>query len=337
MLSAMLRAQPVGSPPLAPEGLDGALRADGLTGRSGPVRVIVAAAGRGTRFSDVELKVVAPGRIGVPLVVRVLAALAGLDHRPVVVVNEWTAGRVRQVIDRAGLTAELVVQDSALSGMGGAILTALRQYPDGPSDVVTAWADMGMVWAPHVWATVAVHQALGSPMSFPTKLRSAPYVCLLRDERGAPYRFLFARDGDAMPPVGESDCGSFVFAADRLGSALEDAARSQPGAEIGLLPLVEQFHRAGDPAYAVHIAASTDSQGVNTLRELEVADERYEIGIERIRVAIDAARDGHALREVLRMHGLPPPLTAVARARLTKLGLAPESLAAGQAVQLSTT
>jgi uroporphyrinogen-III synthase len=64
--------------------------------------VIVAAAGKGTRFGGPVPKTVTPGRCGVPLVVRVLAAVWALDPRPTVVVNAVTGPAVEQAAREAG-------------------------------------------------------------------------------------------------------------------------------------------------------------------------------------------------------------------------------------------
>ncbi|MBH5335906.1 NTP transferase domain-containing protein [Streptomyces pactum] len=300
-----------------------------MFGRS--LRVIVAAAGKGTRYLGDTPKVVAAGGQPVPLVVRVVSAVLPLDAQPLIVVNETTGPLVEKALREAGLEFATTVQDPAVPGMGGAVLSALRSFEEPPDDVLVVWADMGMVWAPNLWLSVVLHQHLHSWMSFPTKTRKDPYVSTIRDSRGQPCDFLFRRHGDPMPPTGESDCGAFVFRADILRELLECRAGAvrEPGQEIDILPLVRDLAAAGRPRYAFHMASDEESQGVNTLAELEKADLRYESGLNRTRNAFAAATDAAGLLEVVTQHSVQPPLVKDFCQHMARTGLKLSDLPVG--------
>jgi bifunctional N-acetylglucosamine-1-phosphate-uridyltransferase/glucosamine-1-phosphate-acetyltransferase GlmU-like protein len=298
---------------------DGQTRPDPLR----PARAIVAAAGAGTRFAGLTPKVITPGRLGVPLVVRVLSAVLGLDEEPIVVISQTTGPAVLRCIGDANLDVVPVIQEETLPGMGGAVLSALRRIPRMPTDVVVVWADMGMIWAPNIWLSVALHQRLDSAMSFPTKLRSDPYVQVWRDSRGSPCDFRLRRHGDAMPGIGESDCGVFVFNTGALADALEAAAQDgqRTDQELELLPVVRNLAAAGLPRYAFHLAADDDSQGVNNTEELAKADDRYEAAMDRMKDVFATATTTDAFASAIRLHGVPPPLRISVNEQAREVGL----------------
>ncbi|MFE6776290.1 hypothetical protein [Streptomyces sp. NPDC057702] len=268
-------------------------------------------------------KVVAAGDLSVPLVVRVVSAVLTLDPRPLVVINETTGPLVEQALHAAGVGFTAVLQQAGMPGMGGAALSALRSLDESPDDVLIVWADMGMVWAPNLWLSVALHQRLASRMSFPTKTRTDPYVSTVRDALGQPCDFLFRRQGDAMPPIGESDCGAFVFDVSMLRDLLESLASSPrtDAAEIDLLPLVRDISAAGESRFAFHLASDSESQGVNTIEELAKANQRYATGLERTRDAFVSAANRTELLDIVTRHGLQPPLVRDFRNQMARTGL----------------
>lgn len=274
-----------------------------------PMRVIVAAGGKGTRFLGTEAKVVASGQHEVPLIIRVLCAVLAIDPCPVVVTRSSTRAAIERAVDRFDLEVDLVDQDESLPGMGGAVLTGIKHGVRSQS-LITVWGDMGMIWAPNILLTAVLHQLLGASMSFPTRIRQEPYVATLRDMTGQPCDFLFRKLGHAMPSVGESDCGVFAFNTEHLTSVLESEAATFRGrsTELDLLPVVRRFAADDLPRFALHIARRTDSQGVNTLDELCQADDYYTTAIRRTAAAYRAVGSAQEFAETACQFSIQPPI-----------------------------
>jgi molybdopterin-guanine dinucleotide biosynthesis protein A len=241
-----------------------------------PTRVVIAAAGRGTRFEGAGPKVLAPGRIGRPLIMRLLDTLAPFDDRPIVVVNPETGPDVMAAVAEDGRHVPEWVVQAEQRGMGHAVLQVESVLREFRGDLVVAWADMGALGERLVFLTGVVHQAVDSPMSLPTKLRDRPYVCMLRAPDGTLTDLLQRREGDTMPSRGESDCGVFWVRAPAVFEWLRGLAASVPAGRIealNFLPLVRYLALQGEPAHAVNLGTTWESQGVNNVEELARADD----------------------------------------------------------------
>lgn len=238
-----------------------------------PIRVVVPAAGLGTRFSGSSPKVLAGGPRGRPLVLRVLDALSPFDQRPVVVLNPGSESAVRSVIAADGTHRPAFVVQRKPRGMGDALLCAELEVASARR-LLVAWGDMGAICTGNAVLLVALHQSMGPSMTFVTKRKPQPYVAIVRDEQGRVVDVLLRRSGDALPEVGESDCGLFCLDRDEIFEGLRARAGSLlPGsAQLDLLPLVRDLALAARPAVAAAFAVPEDSQGVNTLAELDVAN-----------------------------------------------------------------
>ena len=109
-------------------------------------------------------------------------------------------------------------------------------------DAVLVGADAA---APHpvgrVWITwgdqIAVHAATlarlaevedDSDVALPTVAREAPYIHVARDGGGRVARILQRREGDDMPPAGESDIGVFSLSARACFEHLPRPTRARP-------------------------------------------------------------------------------------------------------------
>jgi bifunctional N-acetylglucosamine-1-phosphate-uridyltransferase/glucosamine-1-phosphate-acetyltransferase GlmU-like protein len=239
-------------------------------------RVIVAAAGRGSRFGA-EPKVLAEGAAGRPLLLRVLDAVAGLDPAPVVVVAPDTRARVEQAVAADGTYRPVFVTQPRPTGMGDAVRIGLSTVDDAGAALVV-WGDTGALSRRLVLLAGAVHAALKPPLTVPTKRRARPYAAVERAPDGTVARFRLQREGDAVPAYGESDCGAFWIDVPAVLPVLAErrAAPDEHNGEFDFLPVVEDLAARGTPALAALVAEDWESQGVNTPADLEVADRRYE-------------------------------------------------------------
>ncbi|HEX4834543.1 MAG TPA: 2-phospho-L-lactate transferase CofD family protein [Trebonia sp.] len=258
--------------------------------RLGPTRAIIPAAGAATRYGGV--KALAEGRVGRALLLRVLDVLAPFDPEPVVVINPATGPLLREAVAADGRHRPVWVVQRAQRGMGDAIMRARDVIGADPCDVVIAWSDMGSLRERSVFLTGAVHQALGSPMTLPTMWVDNPYVAVVRNRAGVPSGVLQSRLGDAMPAVGEADCGVFWNRSPEVFSLIEELdAAPRGGQELAFLPILNLLAaREGQQPVGVPIAEPGESRGVNTRPELELADQSW------FSIRADEARELRAAR-----------------------------------------
>jgi len=168
---------------------------------------------------------------------------------------------------------------------GVAADVAVQVRPTGMLDaVLVGAAAVGADAVDRVWITwgdqIAVHPATltrlaaaedDSDVAFPTVARAAPYIHVARDHGGRVMRILQRREGDIMPPAGESDIGVFSLSARACFEQLPVYAREAvPGAVTGesnFLPFIAWIAARG----LVATCACTDAReavGINTPEDL---------------------------------------------------------------------
>jgi 2-phospho-L-lactate transferase/gluconeogenesis factor (CofD/UPF0052 family) len=294
--------------------------------RLGPTRAIVAAAGMATRYGGV--KALAEGRVGRPLLLRVLDVLAPFDPEPVVVINPVTGPLLREAVAADGRHRPAWVIQREQRGMGDAILRARDAIGPDPCDVVVAWSDMGSLRERSIFLTGAIHQALGSPMTLPTMWVDNPYVAVVRNRAGIPSGVLQSRIGDPMPTVGEADCGVFWNRSPDVFDLIEELDTIERGdQELAFLPILNLLAgRTGPQPVGVPIAEPGESQGVNTKSELEPADRSwFSIRADEIR-ALRGARTVGDAAGVLTVSTLLPGEEAEIAAAASRLDCAQTAL-----------
>jgi bifunctional UDP-N-acetylglucosamine pyrophosphorylase / glucosamine-1-phosphate N-acetyltransferase len=171
--------------------------------------VVVPAAGTGSRLGGPTPKLLVPVG-GRPMIDRILSLYRPFADRAVIVVSPAADAQMRDHLPSLPVASTLVVQQEA-TGMLDAIMLAR----DGiertrPRRVLVTWCDQVAI---HPGTAAAVAEvARGSPapdLVMPTNLGPDPYVHLVRGADGRIAGVLHRREGDAMPPLGESDAGVF--------------------------------------------------------------------------------------------------------------------------------
>ncbi len=117
---------------------------------------------------------------------------------------------IRSACDRLGLDAEIAHQETP-TGMLDALLAPAAAVARAEPDLVwMSWADQVAI---HPMTVARLERTAGvSPrpaLVLPTTLRPAPYIHFQRDASRRVVGLLQRREGDAMPEMGESDCGVF--------------------------------------------------------------------------------------------------------------------------------
>ena len=203
---------------------------------------VVAAAGRGSRLGFDKPKILYPVagkpildwlfRFLLPNTSRVVLVLSP-DGRPIVedhLARHWPD------------TPWTIAIQPVPTGMGDAVEKGLAVVET--EHVCVVWGDQVALRNESVEACLRLQQGPLKPdMTVPTVMREKPYIHFDRDAQGRIRQLLQAREGDVMPPVGESDTGFFCFRTEALRQLLSKL-RERPqdsGAltrEFNLLPAI---------------------------------------------------------------------------------------------------
>jgi len=233
--------------------------------------MIIPAAGSGTRLgADVpKLMVPVDGR---PMLDHLLELYAPLIDHFYVVVSPRAQAMVNDHLAGLEYPVTVTVQD-APTGMLDAIMVPLPLLAARrPVQVWVTWCDQVAIrpqTAQRLAQAVAENPA--ALLVLPTMQREQPYIHLERDATGTIRRILHAREGDAMPALGESDMGLFVMSDSgcfdwlpRYASAVESGAGT---GERNFLPFIAW---AGQHGQVCTIPGTFPEEciGVNTPEEL---------------------------------------------------------------------
>jgi bifunctional N-acetylglucosamine-1-phosphate-uridyltransferase/glucosamine-1-phosphate-acetyltransferase GlmU-like protein len=230
--------------------------------------LIVAAAGRGTRLGTDTPKVLVTVH-GKPMLRHLLDLHAAWVDRAVVVAHPAAAARVEASARESSLPTEIVVQEPRTGMLDAVLIGARAAAAHSPSRVWITWGDQIGVH-PQTLARLAEVER-GSDVALPTVPRDAPYIHLARDASGRVTGILQRREGDEMPPAGESDMGLFSVSPRACFELLPLYAReAAPGAgthERNFLPFIPWMTTRG----VVTTCACTDPReavGINTPDDL---------------------------------------------------------------------
>ena len=225
---------------------------------------IVLAAGLGTRMRSRTPKVLhtAAGR---PLLSHVLAALAQVDARPLVVLSPESSTARSLLPDRV----QVAIQDPP-RGTGDAVRVALDAVKDARGTALIVYGDTPLVRPETLRALLTLRESRTAVLALLSGEVGADnaYGRIVRDSQGDVTRIVEARlASDAERALAESNLG--VYAAD-LAWLRGAVARLRPNAtgEIFLTDLVALAVADGKRVVAHKAADGDDGRGVNTRVEL---------------------------------------------------------------------
>jgi bifunctional N-acetylglucosamine-1-phosphate-uridyltransferase/glucosamine-1-phosphate-acetyltransferase GlmU-like protein len=158
------------------------------------------------------------------------------------------------------------------TGMGDAVAIGLDHV--STKHVAIVWGDQVALRRSSVDACLRIQQGadgVGSErrpvLTCPTVMRTNPYIHFVRDAGGNISRLLQKREGDSMPPEGESDTGFFCFRTDRLRSLLARLRRSDERGnatgEFNFLPVIP-LAASEDLVVTPRIMTPEETVGVNS-------------------------------------------------------------------------
>ncbi len=263
----------------------GSRPASGRTAAAAAPRVVVLAAGIGSRMRSALPKVL--HRVaGRTLVEAVLASAAGVSPARVVVV----VGAAREPIERslAGRAVEFVLQDPPL-GTGDAARRAFEAIGEAGGPVLVLAGDTPLLTADTLARLVARRQEKNLDLVFLSFRPPEPgdFGRVVRDPRGRVLRIVEAKNASPRERrLGEVNAGVYCFAPAALGKALSRLTRDRVGKEYYLTDAVAILGEAKGRVEAIEAEDWREAWGVNTRRDLAAAEEmERRRGIDR---ALDA-------------------------------------------------
>jgi bifunctional UDP-N-acetylglucosamine pyrophosphorylase/glucosamine-1-phosphate N-acetyltransferase len=220
-----------------------------------------------------------------PILGHILEATRGLVDETVIVVSEAGKESIEQYIRSDGWARVCTAIQAVPIGMADAVRVGLTAFgSDNLCDYLIIWGDQVTVRRETLEQVMAHHRAAGAWLTFPTSRRKSPYIHIVRDEQGAVRGVLEAREGDTMPPDGESDCGVFLLRGQVLEQGLANLkartwdplaqrfcrldGRPSATGEFNFLPLISLWAMEGASVEALPIATVYETQGVNTPDEV---------------------------------------------------------------------
>lgn len=237
--------------------------------------LIVPAAGRGSRLGLATAKLLVPVN-GRAMIDHLLTLYADVVDRAALVVHPTAVEEVRAHVAGAPFPVELFAQHES-TGMLDAILLARPAVERAaPRRILITWCDQVAIHPATVGHLQAASAAPADPhLVMPTCVSPDPYVHVVRDGAGAITAVLHRREGDAMPPVGESDAGVFDMSRETYLDWLPQyAAAPQIGARTGernFVPFVAWVARRGS-VVTFPCVEPEEAIGINTPEDLAAVE-----------------------------------------------------------------
>lgn len=192
-------------------------------------------------------------------------------RRFVLVVHPSSESAVRRHVEQIAPSIDVAyAAQPQPTGMLDAILLAADAVKPSSTDRIwITWCDQIGVH-PDTIATLTrmSEERFDVPLIFPTAQQTTPYIHLDRDARGDITAIRQRREGDAMPPVGESDMGLFSLSPGayfhllpQFGSEAMEATATR---ERNFLPFIPWLVRRGQTVLTFPSTNAMEAIGINT-------------------------------------------------------------------------
>lgn len=238
--------------------------------RSPDTVLIIPAAGAGTRLHSPTPKVLSPVN-GKPMIDHLFGRYAHAVERFVLVVHPSFEAEVARHVEHIAPSLDVVYANQPQpTGMLDAILLASSAVRENPAGRVwITWCDQIGVH-PDTVATLGrlSRERPDAPAILPTSRQAIPYIHLDRDTEGRITHIRQRREGDAMPPVGESDMGLFSLSADAYFDLLpqfgREVAQATATRERNFLPFLPWLADRGHAVLTFPSTNELEAVGINT-------------------------------------------------------------------------
>ena len=239
--------------------------------------LIVPAAGLGSRLRAAAPKALVPVG-GRPMIDHLIGLTSPHVQHVVVVAHPSFSAAVRDHLARTWPHVSCdVIEQQQPTGMLDAILLATPAVTR--SDAENIW----IVWCDQVGILPATLARLAAASSSPplpdlvvaTVWRTDPYIHFDRDEEGRIVRVRQRREGDEMPPQGESDMGLFALSRaaflSQLPTYATDVAPGRGTGERNFLPFIPWIASSGT-VVTIPATDPLEALGINTPEDLAAVE-----------------------------------------------------------------
>jgi CTP:molybdopterin cytidylyltransferase MocA len=236
---------------------------------------VIPAAGIGSRLGHPGAKLLYPVN-GESILCHLERQLAPVVDGIVLVVSPQGEAPIAEQARALATPTQLAVQPKPL-GMADAVLaSSSAPLAAGAELRLIVWGDQVTVQAGTLQRLIALLEESGADLALPTRTRSQPYIHFERDRSGRPVRVLQARENDAMPRVGETDCGAFLvrspsFYQDLAGYLASPSERGAVTGEVNFLPFLVAPQAGFRRIATLRGVDPRETLGVNTPEEAALA------------------------------------------------------------------
>jgi bifunctional UDP-N-acetylglucosamine pyrophosphorylase/glucosamine-1-phosphate N-acetyltransferase len=241
------------------------------------IGAIILAAGLGKRMKSKLIKILHP-ICGQPMIAYVIDALDELGIQKKVIVLGHQRERVAEFLnDRSEVTllaVQIAVQERPL-GTGDAVKSAEQFFDNGTDDVLVLSGDTPLLSKDTVERLIKTHHHSGAEATILTVEMQNPtgYGRIVKDNEG--YILRIVEETDASPEeraITTINTGTYCFKVSTLFSALKMVSSANAQGEYYLTDVFEILNSQGGKIVSVSAASSIEVMGINSRKELAVAE-----------------------------------------------------------------
>jgi len=236
----------------------------------GKLKVLIAAAGRGTRAGLPYPKTLFPIN-GKPILIHIFELISQYDDNPVVVVSPNGLAPIQKCLEKYNFKAQLLIQHKPI-GMGDAVLhfEESKDFLD-TKNVLLLWGDIPFIERKTLQSLIKAHLNMKNTLTFVTKKVDLAYTLVNRNEKNKVISLIETREEGSSPKPGERDIGLFIFDKQSVFNLLRGDLPKKYGrktGEHGFLYIIQHMVDRGYDIEALPIASSLDIVSLNYLEDL---------------------------------------------------------------------
>ena len=235
--------------------------------------VVIMAAGKGTRMKNPDMAKVMFTIDGMPMVEHVVRLAVRLESSRTVVVVGWKKETV--IGHLAGRYPGVVcVEQNPQLGTGHAVMQAELPLHGFDGDVLVLSGDVPLLTFATTRALIDGHRADSAAATVLTTVvpDATGYGRMVRDGRGHVVGIVEHKDAtEEQRAIREINSGIYVFRKEQLFGALKQITTDNAQHEYYLTDIFRWFWRNNLPVRAVESSDPRETQGINTVEQLEEA------------------------------------------------------------------